>query len=171
MRGMIVPRIGALCVLIAYGFAAASLGRLMYVAASEGYGSWVGITLLIAPAAILGLASAMLVLWRKPLGVRLALPFCAILLVTAGWTFFEAPPVGGFLDDYQAAALARGVDVPPYLEARGTTPQEYVESQASDVRSQGAIGAIILLAVYAGTVLRGSRQAKAKAAQPRARPS
>ena len=72
---MIVPRIGALCVLIAYGFAAASIARLMYVMASEGYSSWVGFTLFIVPAAMLGIVSALLVLMRKPLGVRLALPF------------------------------------------------------------------------------------------------
>ena len=59
----------------------------------------------IAPAAILGIASALLVLWRKPLGVRLARPLCIVLVITAVWTFFELAPVGRFLDDYQAAAL------------------------------------------------------------------
>ena len=33
-------------------------------------------------------------------------------------TFFRIPPVGEFLDDYEAAALARGVTVPPYLQDR-----------------------------------------------------
>jgi hypothetical protein len=130
----------------------------MYVTASEGYGSWVGVALLLAPSAILGLASALLVLQRKPLGVRLALPFCAVLFVTAIITLVGAPPVGGFLDDYERAALARGVDVPEFLEQQGTTPEEYVDGEAGDVRSQGAIGAIALIVVYAGTVIRGSRQ-------------
>jgi hypothetical protein len=168
---MIVPRIGALCLLIAYGFAAASVGRLMYVTASEGYTSWLAVLALIAPAAILGIASALLVLWRKPLGVRLARPLCIVLVITAVWTFFELPPVGRFLDDYQAAALARGVDVPPYLEARDVTPAEYVESQAKDVRSQGALGAIILVVLYGATVLRGSRKPKGKPAEATAGPS
>ncbi len=92
---VIIPRIGALCVLIAYGFAAASIARLMYVVASEGYSSWVGVTLFILPAAVLGLASALLVLMRKPLGVRLALPFVIVLFVTAAMTFLQAPPRRG----------------------------------------------------------------------------
>jgi hypothetical protein len=154
---MIVPRIGAILLLIAYGFAFASVARLMYVTASEGYGSWAGVAILIAPTAILGLASALLVLSRKPLGVRLAFPFCALLFVTAIITLLGAPPVGEFLDDYERAALARGVDVPEFLEQQGTTPQEYVDNEAGEVRSQGAIGAIVMIVVYAGTVIRGSR--------------
>jgi hypothetical protein len=165
---VIIPRIGALCVLIAYGFAAASIGRLMYVVASEGYSSWLSVLLFVLPAAVLGLASALLVLMRKPLGVRLALPFVIVLSVTAVMTFLAAPPVGGFLDDYEQAALARGVDVPAFEEAQGTTPQEWVEKETGDVRSQGAVGAIVLVVIYVATVLRGSRprrQSQAAAAR------
>jgi hypothetical protein len=161
---VIIPRIGALCVLIAFGFAAASIARLMYVVAREGHSSWVSIAIFILPAAVLGLASALLVLMRKPLGVRLALPFVVVLFVTAAMTFLKAPPVGGFLDDYEQAALARGVDVPAFEEARGTTPAEWVEKQTGDVRTQGAVGAIVLIIVYAATVLRGSRSGRARQA-------
>jgi hypothetical protein len=157
---VIIPRLGALCVLIAYGFAAASIGRLMYVVASEGYSSWIGALLFVLPVAVLGLASALLVLMRKPLGVRLALPFVIVLFVTAAMTFVAAPPVGDFLDDYERAALARGVDVPAFEEAQGVTPQEWVEKETSDVRTQGAVGAIVLLIIYVATVLRGSRARK-----------
>jgi hypothetical protein len=166
---VIVPRIGALCVLIAYGFAAASIARLMYVVAREGYSSWAGVTLFILPAAILGLTSAFLVLLRKPLGVRLALPFVIVLAITAAMTFVGAPPVGGFLDDYEQAALARGVDVPAFEEAQGTTPEDWVEHQTSDVRTQGAVGALVLVIVYTATVLRGSQSHRAqRATAPRA---
>jgi hypothetical protein len=168
---VLIPRIGALCLLIAYGFAAAQVGRLMFVVAREGYSSWVGAALFVAPAAILGLASAGLVLARKPLGRTLAVPFLVVLFVTAAMTFLEAPPVGGFLDDYERAELARGVEVPPFEEARGTTPQEWVEKLSGDVRSQGAIGALVLIFVYAATVARGSRTrppAAAQASTPRA---
>jgi hypothetical protein len=166
---VIVPRIGALCVLIAYGFAAASIARLMYVVASEGYSSWLGVTLFILPAAVLGLASAFLVLLRRPLGVRLALPFVIVLAITAAMTFVGAPPVGGFLDDYEQASLARGVDVPAFEEAQGTTPEEWVEHQTSDVRTQGAVGALVLVIIYTATVLRGSRSHRAqRATAPRA---
>jgi hypothetical protein len=158
---VILPRIGALCLLIAFGFAAASLSRLMYVTAREGYSSWIGAMIFILPAAVLGLASAGLVLARNPLGRKLAGPFCVVLLITAAMTFVEAPPVRGFLDDYEQAALARGVDVPPFEEAQGTTEQEWVEHKTNDVKTQGAVGAIVLLIVYVATVLR-TRKPKAK---------
>jgi hypothetical protein len=154
---MIIPRLGAIILLIGFGFAVASVGRLMYVTAREGYLSWIAVAILLTPTAVLGLASAILVLRRHPLGTRLALPFCILLAATAVLTFFSLPPVGDFLDDYERAALERGVEVPPYLAERGTTPQEYVESETKDVRAQGAIGAIALIAIYLATVVRGSR--------------
>jgi hypothetical protein len=157
MAEMLIPRIGAILLLVGFGFAVAQVGRLMYVVARQGYSSWVGVAILIAPTAIVGLASAILVLRRHPLGTRLALPFCVLLAVTAAMTFFDAPPVGRFLDDYERASLERGVDVPPYLAEKGTTPAEYVRSETDDVRSQGALGAIALLVVYVATVVRGSR--------------
>ncbi len=154
---MIIPRIGAIVLLVGYGFAVASIGRLMYVTAREGYSSWVPVAILIAPSAVLGIASAVLVLMRNPLGTRLALPFCIILGVTAVMTFFQLPPVGRFLDDYQKAELARGVTVPPYLENQGVTEAEYVDGQVGDVRGQGALGAIAVIVIYIATVVRGGR--------------
>ena len=83
--------------------------------------------------------------------------------------------MGRFLDDYEAASLARGVTVPPYLAQNGVTEQEYVKSQTGDVKTQGALGAIVLLVVYGATVVRGSRDrlkaaaAKKKAAGAKAR--
>lgn len=154
---MIIPRIGAIFLLIGFGFAVAQVGRLMYVTAREGYTSWIPVALLLAPTAILGIASAILVLRRHPLGIRLALPFCGLLVITAVITFFGFPPAGQFLDDYEQAALARGVTVPPYLAEKGMTPEEFVESETKDVRAQGAIGSIVLALVYGATVARGRR--------------
>jgi hypothetical protein len=166
---MIIPRIGAICLLIGYGFAVASVGRLMYVTAREGFSSWIPVALFLAPTAILGLASAILVLLRHPLGTRLALPFCVLLAATAVITFFGLPPVGQFLDDYEQAALARGVEVPPYLADQGTTPEEYVQDETKDVRTQGAVGALALVVVYVATVVRGSRDRLAAMAEKRTR--
>ena len=151
--------------MIAYGFAAASIARLMYVTASEGYSSWVAATLFIAPAGILGLASAGFVLARHPLGRTLAVPFCVVLFVTAAMTLVEAPPVGGFLDDYERAALARGVDVPPFEESQGTTARELIEAETGNFKTQGAIGAIVLIIVYVATVLRTRKPSKGKSAK------
>jgi hypothetical protein len=154
---VIIPRIGAIFLLIGYGFAVAQVGRLLYVTASEGYSSWIAALLFLLPTGILGLASALLVLWRKPLGVRLALPFCVLLFATAVIVFFGAPPAGGFLDDYEQASLERGVNVPNHLEEQGVTEAEHIEDETDDVRAQGALGAIAVIIVYAATVLRGSR--------------
>jgi hypothetical protein len=162
---MIIPRLGAICLLIGFGFAVAQVGRLMYVVAREGYSSWIAIALFLAPTAILGLASAILVLRRHPLGIKLALPFCVLLVITAVMTFFQVPPVGGFLDDYERAALERGVVVPPYLAEKGMTEAEYVASETKDVRAQGALGAIALAIVYVATVVRGSKARLERLAQ------
>ena len=164
---MFIPRIGAICLLIGFGFAVAQVSRLMYVTAREGYSSWIPVALLLAPTAVLGIASAILVLRRHPLGIRLALPFCVLLVITAVMTFFSIPPVGGFLDDYERAALERGVTVPPYLAEKGTTPEEFVQSETKDVRSQGGIGAIALALVYGATVARGGRARIEQLAQKR----
>ena len=164
---MIVPRIGALFLLIGYGFALAQVVRLLYVTASEGRSSWIAVLVFLAPTGLLGIASALLVLARKPLGTQLAYPFCVCLGVTAVFLFFRLPPIGGFLDDYEQASLARGVRVPTYLAENGKTPEQYIHDQAGDIRMQGALGSIGVLVVYAATVLRGSstrfRAAKAKA--------
>ena len=157
MAGMIIPRIGAILVLVAYGFAVAAIGRLMYVTASEGYSSWVPVAIMLAPSAILGAASAILVLMRHPLGTQLALPFCIVLGITALMTFFRVPPVGQFLDDYEIAAVTRGVTVPQYLQNQGVTPQEYVENEVGDIRGQGALGAIGIIVIYIATVVRGGK--------------
>ena len=164
---MIIPRIGALFLLIGYGFAVAQVVRLVYVTASEGYSSWIAVLMFLAPTAIVGLASALLVLRRKPLGQQLAYVFCILLGVTAVFLFFQLPPIGGFLDDYEQASLARGVRVPTYLADNGTTPAEYIHDETDDIRMQGALGSIAVIVVYAATVLRGTRarpkQASAKA--------
>ena len=93
-------------------------------------------------------------------------PFVIVLSITAVMTFVKAPPVGGFLDDYEQAALARGVDVPAFEEAQGVTPEEWVQKETSDVSTQGGVGAIVLVVVYVATVLRGSRSQRARRAAP-----
>jgi hypothetical protein len=160
---MVLPRIGAILLLIGYGFAAASVARLMYRVASEGYSSWVPVAIFLAPAAILGMASAVLVLFRKPLGRTLVKPFLVVLIATGIITFAGLPPVGTFLDDYEEAAIEHGVDVPDYYEAKGLDERDFVESETGDVRSQGGIGAIGLGVIYAVLVLRGSRAPARKA--------
>jgi hypothetical protein len=167
---MVIPRLGAIFLLIGYGFAVSQIGRLMYVTAREGHESWIAVVLVLLPIGVLGLASALLVLWRKPLGRTLGFPFCVLLGIVAIMTFFTLPPFGGFLDDYEQASLDRGVNVPRYLEEQGVTPEQFIEDETNDVRAQGGLGAIVAIVVYAATVLRGgSRRPSAPAPRAGAR--
>ncbi len=143
--------------LIGCGFAIATVARLLYVTGSEGYRSWIGAVAFLAPTAVLGLISALLVLARKPLGTRLAYPFCLLLGMTALMLCLEAPPFGAFLDDYETAALRRGAQVPEYLADKGTSPAEYIADEVDSIRLQGVLGSVAILVVYAATVLRGTR--------------
>jgi hypothetical protein len=154
---VIVPRIGALALLIGSGFALATVGRLLMVTAGEGYGSWTPALLFLLPTATLGLLSGVLVLAGRPLGVSLAYPLCMLLAATAIVLFFELPPLDAFLRDYERAALERGVRVPDYLAEGGTTTAEYVADEVRGIRRQGALGAIAVVGLYAATVLRGGR--------------
>jgi hypothetical protein len=143
--------------LIGYGFALATVARLLYVTGSEGYRSWIGALLFLVPTGVIGLASALLVLARKPLGARLAYPFCVLLTATALVLLLEAPPLGTLLGDYEEARLRRGVTVPEYLAEGGTSPEAYAASDVDSIRLQGVLGSIAVAAVYGATVLRGAR--------------
>jgi hypothetical protein len=145
---MLVPRVGAVVLLIGLGFAAAQIIQLAYVVAAEGFKSWLLLLAFLVPTGVVATVSAILVLRRDPRGTRLVVPLAALVAATAAVTFIGAPPVGGFLDDYEQAALARGVDVPEYRRGQGWTEQDYVENRTSEVRSQGTIGAIAAVGLY-----------------------
>lgn len=153
---MLVPRIGAIVLLIGLGFALAQLLQLLYVVAIEGYRSWIPVLVLVAPTAIVAVTSAILVLRRDPRGERLVWPLVALVVVSAAITFLGLPPVGRFLDDYEEAALARGVEVPTYRQEQGWDAQRYIEQRTADVRSQGVLGAVGAVALYALLVRAGS---------------
>jgi hypothetical protein len=145
---VLLPRLGALVLLIGFGFALAELGELVYVVAVEGYTSWLVLLAFLAPTGIVAVASAVLVLRRHPLGVRLAPVLLVLVVVTSVITLLGLPPVGQFLDDYEQAALARGVEVPPFEQEEGLSEEEYVEQKARDVRAQGSVGAIGAVGLY-----------------------
>jgi hypothetical protein len=145
---VLLPRLGALVLLIGFGFALAELGELVYVVAVEGYTSWLVLLAFLAPTGIVAVASAVLVLRRHPLGARLAPVLLVLVVVTSVITLLGLPPVGQFLDDYEQAALARGVEVPPFEQEEGLSEEEYVEQKARDVRAQGSVGAIGAVGLY-----------------------
>jgi hypothetical protein len=160
---VLLPRIGALILLIGFGFALAELGELVYAVAVEGYSSWLVLLAFLAPTGIVAVASAVLVLRRHPLGARLAPVLLVLVVATSVITLLGLPPVGQFLDDYERAALARGVEVPTFEREAGLTPQEYVEQKARDVRAQGSVGAIGAVGLYA-VLVRFSLRRRPKAA-------
>jgi hypothetical protein len=146
---MLVPRIGALVLLIGLGFAVAQVLQLVYVVAAEGYRSWLAVVGFLLPTIVVAGASALLIMRRHPLGRRLVLPVVALTIATGVVTLVGAPPVGRFLDDYEEAALARGVEVPEYRREQGWSERRYVEQRTSDVRSQGVLGAIGAVGLFA----------------------
>jgi hypothetical protein len=163
---MLVPRVGAVILLIGLGFAVAQVIQLVYVVAAEGFSSWLPLLGFLAPTGIVAVASAILVLRRRPLGTRLVVPLVLLVVATSVVTFLGAPPVGGFLDDYERAALARGVEVPQYRSEQGWTEARYIEQRTSDVRSQGVVGAVAAVALYA--VLVRARPRRQRSAAPAA---
>jgi hypothetical protein len=146
---MLVPRVGAVILLIGLGFAAAQIIQLAYVVAAEGFDSWLLLLAFVVPTGIVATVSALLVLRRDQRGARLATPLAVLVAATSVVTFIGAPPVGRFLDDYEQAALARGVEVPEYRRDQGWTERDYVENRTSEVRSQGTIGALAAVGLYA----------------------
>lgn len=163
---MLVPRIGALVLLVALGFGLAQVIQLVYVVAVEGYTSWLPLLGFLVPLGAVASASAVLVLRRRPLGARLVPLLVALTVITAVITFLGGPPVGRFLDDYEKAALARGVTVPQYRQEQGWDAERYVEQRTSDVRSQGVLGALFGVVVYA--VLVRARAPRRGGGNPRA---
>jgi hypothetical protein len=161
---VIVPRVAALVLLVGLGFGLANFIQLVYAVAAEGYTSWLPVLGFLAPLGTAAVVSAVLVLRRQPLGVRLLPLLVGLTVVTAAITFFAWPPVGRFLDDYERAALARGVTVPQYRQEQGWSEERYVEQRTKDVRSQGVVGAVFGVVFYAVLVrARGPRRASGTA--------
>lgn len=162
-----VPRIGAVVLLIGFGFGVATFARTAFVVGREGYTSWLWMLLFLLPTAAVGVGSAVLVLRRQDLGLRLAVPFAAMALMSAIVAFVGGAPVGGFLDDYEAARLERGLTVPPYEAEKGMTQAEYADSLVGDLKVQAlyylaAVVAYIVLIRWGRVPPRPARQ-KARA--------
>ncbi len=161
---MLVPRIGALVLLVGLGFGLAQLVQLVYVVAAEGYTSWLPVLGFLLPLGGVATVSAVLVLKRHALGRRLIPALVVVTVATALITFLGAPPVGGFLDDYEQASLARGVTVPEYRRNQGWDAARYVAQQTKDVRTQGVLGAIAGVVLYALLVRAQRPRRRARAA-------
>lgn len=163
-----VPRIGALVLLIGFGFGVATFARTAYVVGREGYWSWLWMLLFLLPTAAVGVGSAVLVLRRQSLGLRLAFPFALLAVMSAIVAFVGGAPVGRFLDDYEAARLERGLTVPPYEAEKGMTQAEYADSLAGDLKVQSlyylaAVAAYIVLIRWGRVPPRPAREKASRA--------
>ncbi|MGI9657474.1 MAG: hypothetical protein ACR2OD_01090 [Gaiellaceae bacterium] len=153
---MLLPRLGALIVLGGFAYGLAIYGRMAWVTGVEGFFSWAWMILFLAPSTVLGVAAAILVLRRHPLGKLLTTPFVIVTVLTGLLAVGNAPPVGSFLDDYEAASLIRGLDVPPFEASQGLTTIEYAEKLAGDFRLQGALIAMGAAIAFYVMVRRGA---------------
>ncbi|MEZ5101444.1 MAG: hypothetical protein R3C15_16920 [Thermoleophilia bacterium] len=158
-----VPRLGALVLLFGFGLGVATFARTAYAVGTSGYSSWLWMGLFLLPTAAVGVASAVLVMRRQPLGLTLARPFAAMAVMSAIVAFVGGAPVGGFLEDYEAARLADGLKVPPYEAEQGMTPAEYADSLAGDLKVQSlyylaAVAAYVVLIRWGRVPPRAARQ-------------
>jgi len=153
---MLLPRLGSLIVLGGFAYGVALYGRMAYVTAVEGFSSWAWMLLFLSPTAVLGIGAAILVLRQHRLGRLLTTPFMVVTLITGLIAVANVPPVGGFLDDYQAAQIARGIDVPPFEASQGLTTVEYAEKLAGDFKLQGVLIAIGAAVAFYVMVRRGA---------------
>ena len=169
-RGMIIPRLGAAILLGAFAYAFVSYARIAYITGVEGFTSWAWVLLLMLPAGILGLASAILVLRRDRRGLPLVKPFAIVTVISALIALASAPPVGTFTDDYRTASLQRGLTVPPYERSLGLTTEEYADQLAGDLKLQGAVAAIGAATLYF-VMTRGSVRRKPQQQPPGQKPA
>jgi hypothetical protein len=165
---MIIPRVGALILLVGFGYGLVTYAKLAFVTGVEGYWSWATSLAFLLPAGALGIAAAVLVLRRHPLGRRLALPFGVLAVISGLLAIGGAPPIGQFLRDYEQARIERGITVPPYEASQGMTSLEYAEKVAGDLRLQGALVGIASAVAFVVLTRRGGPP-RSRAAQTGAR--
>jgi HAAS domain-containing protein len=99
---------------------------------------------LLAPTALVALASAVLVLRRSPLGTRLAKLLAVMVAVTAVVTAVPLPPASGVFSGYREA-VASGVDV---TGCNSRTAAACASDHAWEVRVNYTLGALLLTGAY-----------------------
>lgn len=98
----------------------------------------------LAPTAAVALASAVLVLRRSPLGVRLAKLLALMVVATALVMGLSLPPAGGVFSGYHQA-VASGIDV---AGCNGRSATACASDHAREIRVNYTAGALLLTAAY-----------------------
>jgi HAAS domain-containing protein len=115
---------------------------------------------LLAPTAAVAVASAVLVLCRRPLGARLALPLLAMTLLTAAVTVPGLPPAGAAFSGYRQA-VSQGYES---SGCDGRSLAACAGDHASEIRLNFSAGAVALATVYFLAVAGSARERRRWAA-------
>ena len=137
-------RMAALVVLAAMAASIPLAARLHGDLEKVGSNALVPFLLLLAPTAVVALASTALVLRRSPLGVRLVRLLALMVVATAIVTAVPLPPASGVFSGYHQA-VATGVDV---AGCGGRSAGTCASDHAWEVRVNYTAGALLLTAAY-----------------------
>jgi hypothetical protein len=104
--------------------------------------------LVLAPSALLAAASCVLVLARRPVGVRLAAPLAVLVAVTAVVTLAGLGPMGGLLNGYEQG-IRHGYEA---NGCAGRTLAACASDHTSEARLNFSLGAVALSLAYLAAV-------------------
>ncbi len=110
--------------------------------------AWIWLFALLAPTAAMALASNLLVLLRRPLGVRLVRPLAVMVAVTALWMIVEAPPVAAEFSAYRQA-VQHGYQT---SGCGGRSLAACAADHSDEIRLNFTFGAVCLTLLYAWAV-------------------
>jgi hypothetical protein len=130
--------LAAMAASLPLAFDLAGLGR------QAGSHAWLWFFLFLAPTAAVALVSCLLVLARRPAGIRLGLVLVAMVAVTALVVVSDLPPVAGEFRQYRQSVRA-GHDTGG---CTGRTLAACANDHSAEIRLYYAFGAVVLTGGY-----------------------
>lgn len=105
--------------------------------------AWAWFFAFLAPTAAVALVSCLAVLRRRPLGVRLAAPLFAMVVVTAAVVLLDLPPARAEFRSYTVAETA-----PTRPQCVAADPGCIATDHAAEIRINYSLGALALSGLY-----------------------
>lgn len=105
--------------------------------------AWARFFAFLAPTAVVALVSCLAVLRRRPLGVRLAAPLFAMVVVTAAVVLLDLPPARAEFRTYRVAETAQ-----TRPQCAAADPGCVATDRASEIRINYSLGALVLSGLY-----------------------
>jgi hypothetical protein len=105
--------------------------------------AWARFFAFLAPTAAVALVSCLAVLRRRPLGVRLAAPLFAMVVMTAAVVLLDLPPSGAEFRSYTVAETAQ-----PRPQCAAADPDCIATDHAAEIRINYTLGALALSGLY-----------------------